>query len=58
MYNAFDQCFLLKTAYTYTTKQSIIFFINSLSIFYFNFWRQDILLIHETYRLSLFSVLL
>jgi len=42
----------------YTTKQSIIFFINQFCTFCVNFLCNDIVLMHKTYRPSTFSVML
>ena len=53
----FDRYFWLEITITYTTKQSIILFINLFSTSCVNFLCNDILLMHKTYRPSMFSVL-
>ena len=54
----FDQYFWLEIANSYTTKQSIIFFINQFCTFYLNMLCNDIIFMHSTHRPSMFSVLL
>jgi len=54
----FGQYVWLEITNTYTTKQSIIVFINYFCTFCVNRLCNDILLMHITYRHSTFSVLL
>ena len=54
----FDHYIWCKITYTYTTKQLIIFFTNQFCTFCVNYWCNDILLMHTTYRPSFFNVLL
>ena len=51
--NTSDQYFWLEITNTYTTKQSIIFFINYFCTFCVNLLSNDILLMHKTYRPSI-----
>jgi len=51
----FNQYFWLEITNTFTTKQLIILFIHKICA---NFLCNDILLMHKTYRPSIFSVLI